>query len=1114
MLSEKNESPNQLLPLHLFFAGETTVTGHLTSAEPMSTTLQILSQDAVRRGTRITLSSPITFSGHLLVDEIVMLFDTDQFVHRYRSAPLFDSSVRKEFTGIVYIADDLTVSSVESADIIIDNFNDHQSLRNTFDTMILIDQTQSVGGTLIFDGHLFVNNFTVSAFIDNANNNETTPYDSIFDVNNLLGEIFNLRENRIEYLQLNGNVQFVQSDRLSIGTFNGLPLTDYLALVVSQQRSNETIQIFGTKTFASDVTMQIVSVSSFNRQINVDDWMGNSLRLQSNPRASQVIDGNGWIIDELITENFEVRGTINGVRMPIQNHPAEFSDVIFIDETEQRQPINIWSSLLFMQGIQFGFPSDVSSTRIANCDITKLFGGDSIELTQTNWNSVIVANAATIPYPSASQPTKSISEFFRDAVLSGKDQLIGGSGQNITIKTNRKIIFNRIGTIPTVKSQQPLINGVNLIDLYADAVTKTIVSVDGVTQPISIEGKKEFLHEYVLLNGHQTICAANINANNVGGVDIVTLNETLIRQTNDDLVMDDGHKLVFLKSITVERLDIDEQSTINGVTIDDIFFIYDKTNRTPQIAFAQCDEYNPSSVCVNVLNDLNLNTVNELSLKYFLENRVRKYIENGAATADTDDMQLISGYLTFDNLIVSGSQTKIDVINDILCDDVVIPAPDDNGEQQINGFKEIVGDLYVYQPFHTWKINGIDVMGSYAKTVFLDQDQTLEQLSIREPYHLDATALTIRNKINGIALPKEVDYSVVAARSDSTDDDDDVVGAPPAKRLNYIDVSNDFNIAFNETDLFNVNNANDVHHTWLTIDSFYSEIVHNKNVHNESESVCPVQYHIQLEERTGKQWLVVRRAAIRRRLLTLTLNAKYVVHIHTEFPPAINYYSKCNFQLFQSGEQPLTSRIFINYKQRLRYPNEYIENAHIFKVPKMKRVYLIVHLFNSSVAILRSSMVNDTQPWHQVQTISLVTNSRVSKIFNVQLFEWQRRRVLIIAQSSPSINDKSKTGTEHLKLYCFNESSEQFELSSKIDGDFNVISSILIEQRPTKPTANASKQASELHLILAKKGGRAAQIWKADDRSTVNINFQFVRDLKFDGGIESLSIFSEHGNVI
>lgn len=757
VLSETNEPPDQIASLNVLFAGETYVAGHLYSVESASTTLQHVSRNAVRRGSRITLSTPITFTGNLIVDDIGMLFDTEQFVRRNRPAPqadpLFDNAVRKEFAGGVFIAGDLAMISDHSADIIIDSFNEHQSLREHFDEMISIDKTESVGGTLIFDGHLFVNNFTVAAFIDNAGNEVTTPYDSRFDINQLLGEIFNLRENRIEYLQLNGNAQFTQSTQLSVGIFNGIPLADYLALVVLQQQSNETIQIFGTKTFADDVSIQMASVSSFNRHINVDDWMAMSLRQHSKPGEPQVIGGAGWVIDKLIAENIEIRGTINGVRMPIRNHPADFSDVIIIDETDPRQPINIWSTLLFTQGMQIGSSADLSSTHVANCDVSRLFAGESIDLPATNWNSVTVSQSAIIPPSASEQTTKSVSEFFRDAVLNGKDQVIGRSGRKITMKTNGKFIFSRIETIWSVKSQQPLINGVNLIDLYEDAVTKAIISVDGETQPISINGAKEFLNENVQLDGPQVICAENLNANNVGGVDILALNETLIRQSKDNLVIEGGSKWVFLKSTTVERLTIDAQNTINGVPIDDIFFIYDKPDRPPHIVFTRSDDTDSSNVCVHVLNDLNLTTVNDLSLEYFLANRVRKYIGNGTAASETNDMQLVSGYLTFDSLIVTGSRTKISAINDILCDDVVVSNPGDNGSQQISGFKEIFGDLHVHQPFHTVKINDIEVMSSYARTVFLNQNQTLDQLSIHEPYRLDAVGLNVCNKINGMALP-------------------------------------------------------------------------------------------------------------------------------------------------------------------------------------------------------------------------------------------------------------------------------------------------------------------------------------------------------------------------
>lgn len=1124
VLGETNESPNQFKSMSVIFEGETVVAGNLETADPSETSLSKLSTNAVRRGAQSTVSKPVTFSGHLVVDNVGMVFDTNQFVHRDRTNSqsddaLFDKSVRKTFAGTVFIANDLNVVNNQSVDITIDRYNDYQSLHNRLGAMVLIDRPQSLDSTLIFDGHLFSDNFTVSVFIDHADYDKNSGYDYPIDVNVLLGEIFNLRENQIENLNINGHVRFANSDQLTINTFNGIPLSNYFPLVVLQQHSGDAIPIYGTKTFAGDMTVQSMSVSSIDRQIYVDDWKGSSLRSQSTPGATQVIDGSDWVIGTLRADNVEIRGTINGLRMPIKNHPAEASDVIIVDDPFS--DINIWSTLLFAQGLHIGDFAELTSDRIANCNVNELFTNNRITLSQKYWNSVRILGSTSIPPPAATATaSKTVSEFFRDAVVTDTDQVIGGSGKNITIKTNGRVIFDEIRTDAPVKSQQPLINGVNLIDFYTDAITTTIVSVDGDTQPILIEGKKEFLNKYVELTGPQTICEENLNAKRVQDVDIVALNESLIRRGNENLEIKDGRKWVFMKSPKVERLIIDADSTINGVSIDDIFFIYDKVTRTPHIEFAERNDYGS---CVHVLNSLQLDNVNDLSLKYFLENRVRKYIGNSVATADNSDLQLVSGHLTIENVEVSGAQTKIDAINDILCDDVVIPG-NDGEPQHISGFKEITGELYVHQPMSVIKINGIEVLGTYAKTVFLDQNQTLETLSVREPYRVDTRGLNVLHKINGIALPADLDhYSVVGARSRTADDDDDefVVAAKaskptkvPIKRFNYIDVTKDIAVTFNAKNAFDASNANDIHRNWLTIDSFYGETVHRAGGLHESVSMCPVQYHVQFKGRTSsrQQQLEVRRAAIGERLHTLTLNTNYIVHIHTVYPPAINYYENCHFELHRKRDEPLISRVLINYKQQLQFPGEYIENAHIFQVPQTRRVYLVLHSFNSSVQIMRSSL-DDGQQWSKVQTIPLDKTQIPSMIFNVKLIEWQRRRVLIIAQSSPSSVRYPKTGNKHLRLFRFNEANEKFEPSTIIEGDFNIISSILIDQQAVRPGASVSTYGSELHMVLAKQGSRTAQFWKADDHVPNDINFRFVREQTFDGGIESLSTFAENGNL-
>lgn len=1095
------------LSLNVIFIDDVLINGHLTSPDPSITLLHQLSETAILRNTRVSFTKPLKFSDRLIVDEITTTFDASQLVRR-NNRPQFDRSVRKQFAGILTIDKNLVIDGDQMGDVTIEHFNKHANLRETLASIVTIDREQSLVGTLIFNGPLTVNNATVAYFADNPVRNQLSAYDVRFDVNILLAEIMNFRDNRIESIQINGNVYFGPDAQLTIDKLNGIALSNYLHLVVQQKQTDQKLEIFGRKTFNGDVTMQIIQAHMFNGKIHVSDWIENSLRLQKNSGAVQEINGTSWTLDYLKAENLEIRGALNGLRLPSRNQSAPDGDIIILDPTNPMQPINIQSTLQFSHGLEVGRSSDLSSDRVSKCDLLRLFGSDTIALRQTNWDVVTVARAINVlpaQRRSVAASSKSLSEFFRDAVLSESNQTIGSSDGNITIKSNGRITFNRIAGLPRERSQQPLINGINLIELYEDAVTNTMIASNAQSQPLRIGGRKTFLNEDVQFNGDRTVFAANLNAVNVAGVDILALNASLIRQADDNLVIENGRKIVFRGQMRIKRLTTDAGATINGVAIDDIYYVYDETKRPPFIGFA------PDASNV-VVKEVEVDLVDGNSLEYFINNRMRKYAGNGGPMTEDNEPQVTTGQLTFDNLILFGPHTKINTINEIVCDDVVISAPIDNGEQQIDGIKEIMGNLFVYQPFHTWHINDIDLTSNYAKTIFLDHNQTLDQLYIQAPNRLKTSALNVRHKINGVALPDRNVFSVVPARSDR--DDSDIVGATALKQLNYIDVATNFAVAFSETNLFDLNNATDVHHIWFTVDATYTEMFRHAGHRN--ESICPVQYHIQHDPRDHKkqQWLSLRRGSIGTRLITIDLHEKFLLHVQTEFVPATSdshFGSKCNYKLYRKSNKPPTTRVFVNYKQQFYYPGEYIESAHAFEVAEKKHVYILLHFYNSSVTIFRGPMGKSKLSWKLVQKIPLDIHARhasLTPLFNVQLIEWQHRRTLVIAQSSPShAGRRSRKNGEHLQLYRFNEATGKFDSSSEIDGDFDLINSIVIEHPASK---RAKVDNSELHLVLAKRGGQTIQFWKADHVKT-EINFRFESDLKFDAGIVSTSSFSEHG---
>lgn len=1126
------------------FEGETMIEGNLYTEEKVKTTLQKLSSDAVRRfdSSRIIISSPIKFMDRLIVDHIGMQLETNHFVRRNENANRpamqknqfnwFDVNARKKFTGYLFIENDIVILSDKPANIVIQHFNEHTNLEEYFQSMAKYDKNQTIVGSLVFEQKLEAQNITISKFIDNSNS-ANSQYDSYFDLNQILSEIYNLRENRIQYLQVNGDVmsnkketEIVESsENVSIQTLNGIPLSNYLASVVLQSSNNTINEIDGIKIFNSNLSVNYANVHVFNREIFVNDWILNSFRKRNvGQEATQIVSGNYWQIETLTAENVQVYETINNVKMESAAGEKEkkIGDIIFIDN-DPSNLINITSNLLLSQGLKISSSANIYSTQMRYCEINDLFS-DVFYLRKKSWNYLSVQKNVTILSAKNYQNTPikmELTNFFENAVLSGTDQTIYG---NLTFKCNAKdtkITFNRINTVlnenfeSKMNSKLPLIiNDINLHDIYNDAVTKSIVSVNGETQPIVVRGLKTFFNGNVECNSAETISTANIYTITINNINIQQLNESLIRKNSEHIEIHSGHSLLFGQALNIETLIIGSNQTVNNVPIDDIFFVYTETELLPKVQFARRDVGNQ----VFVGEDLIVNLVHDISLKFFLENRVKKYQYNSDATKySLSETQMVYGHITFENLVISGLQTKIESINDVFCDDIVLMRATD--EQQITGHKEIYGEnvaLYIYQPFHTWKINDVEILTSYSKTIFLDQNQTIEQLTIRAPNQLKANSVIVKNQLNRIVFSNN-DGNKLYTNEVSLNNESHLRSAQngkqnkPAtstKRLNYIDISNDFKAAFNETALSDTFDY--LNNSWLTIDTFYTPIVRSEL--NETESVCPMQYHLQPIHWPSKD-LIVRPGKIASRLLTVAFRSDYLIHIRTEYPAELSYYGKCNFSSWPQTETP-KSVVYVNYKEVLRYPDHIIESVQVFSTAH-DRIYLILHIFNSGISILRHFISATEQKWTEIQFISLNMHQfKTMPIFNVRLLLWQAYNVLVVASSTSAIASAS---AGHLTFYRFNELDEKYQLLYEISGDFNIVSGINIPMLSAK-TENKDGHndvvSSDFFLILAKQYKnsinllKAAQPTNADDQL-----FKLEEELKFDSYIESLSIFSEYGSL-
>lgn len=725
------------------------VKGNLNTNQKTTTTLQKLNEEAIRtfNGRQISIKSPITFTDNLIVDHLSMKFDVDDFVQRSkqlnRTSNLFGENVRKRFAKHLFIDNNVIVKSDDGINVAIKHLNDNPSLESSLNSLISFDRWKEIPGIVVFDGNLDAEDITIAKFVDNSNHSNKT-----YDLNNVLSNIFNLRENRIRLLEVNGDVRFnsnsnePQLDSLNIDKLNGLDLTKYLADIVSKEDiDRETpIIIGGRKIFSSNVNVPSVKTTAFNEKLFTNNWIENAFRHQRNgEKTQQFVNGFHWYLEKVTADAAQIQ-KINNIRMAAEND--EPSDIIVINNN-LNDKITIKSDVSFSSAITIDSNAELTSTDVRPCNASALFE-ETVNLAQMNLKLLNISGNVNINDVNSSPPRASLLHFFEYAMLKDSDQKVD---KDVVFRFNpsHRVTFNHIHVDTESDSivPQTLINDINLVDISNDAVTKSS------PESISIRGRKDFNNNNIICEGSETKITGDFIVGSINGIRIQELNDSLIFQNNGEILIANDKKLMFVEPLTTNAMSVAPNQTINGVLVEDIFFVYQPRpkQQSPAIIFDRINQLH--SHRLHAKQKIYVNVTNEMSLKFLIENRVKLFDHSAAQ----DAKQMIEGRLTFDDLVVTGDETHIDQINDVVCDEIVLSHSTE--KQQITGFKEIVGDqstLLITRPFHTWRINDIDFVPVFTKTIFLDQNQTIDELAIRNPFQVDApNAAIIKEKLNGVS---------------------------------------------------------------------------------------------------------------------------------------------------------------------------------------------------------------------------------------------------------------------------------------------------------------------------------------------------------------------------
>lgn len=1079
------------------FVNDVEIVGNLKTSQNSSSVLGKLNFESVPRlgGGRIKFTSPITFRDRLIVHHITTNFNTDYLVRKSsdrfidsdneRATNIFNSGVQKQFTNRLSVEKDVTFLNSNETQLKIRDFNNFKNLTHLFESMILFDK-QAIAGELVFDGNFTADELFIGRFIDNSSGSQ-----GAYDINAILAAIRNFRENRIRSLTVSGNARFKS---VNINFLNDLDLKNYLSHIVSISdiKKGKEIQIGGNKTFLSDLFTTCSTVKIFNRNIKPDDWIQNAFSKQSTEKSNQqVITGSNWHFNTLSADNIEAK-TINDIR--ITSTENEQTHLIVVDNNPENT-ITIQSDISFSDFMQIESNFELNTTQMRPCNVYKLFA-DTISLTQNNWREMkIFGNVKIFSIDSSSSSLSSrgsLTDFFENAVLYDADQTML-MNENAQFKCNpaAEFTFNRITTALNDNSDEPrtLINGVDLVSIFKDAATKNIISLDGRTDTTIIRGLKQFVN--TTCDGNETIVTGKMDVKTINEVNILVLNQTMMYRNTDELSIVSGQKLLFIESPTINTLRISSNQTINDLHIDDLFFVHtSRSNRSsPPLVFAAADQLSaPYQIHSN--EHLELNVINEISLKYFLENRVKLYDISGLANMNKP--QMIDGFITFENLILMGHQTRVERINDVLCDDVILKKSEQN--QEISGHKIISGPgFHINRPCHTWKMNDIDFVSAYSQSILLNQKQNLDHLLIKNPYQLDApSGISISKIFNGINIPDVSDqanqYRVGSTILNTT------VNRKNEKihKLNYIDTTSDYIIKYDHDPLLEIDISSvSLKDVPLSIDSFYVNMINGSEI-----SLCPVQYHIHPPQQNTKE-ISMQRTKMNQRILIVPFLSNIIIQVRTIFPPEQNYYRHCKFSNLSNTD--FKSTIYVNQQKIFTLPNSIVEGLHVFSANG--KLYFLLQIYGNGLFIYTQNAKN---MWSIVDEIKW---PKVSLNWhNVKVLRWKGWNILVAASASQ--NNTAQMETSSTEIYIFNEDQQHFVRKSSILGDFNIIGAVKIPQIDAYANTTTSK-AYDLYLIMAMQGKSHLNIYKAVDKKD-GIQFVQTQGFELNEGIESMSVFYEY----
>lgn len=1064
---------SDMLPLYIDFQSEVKVKGNIFSRMFSNSSLQILNTSVIGRleRVRIRFETTCVFKERLIANTMAM--NMSNFVRRMNAALSFvHLDGKKQFKQHLLLRNRIVI---RNHTIKIHNFNEYTSLSNNALSILKIHEARGVTNVIIFD----MNFDAYSATIKKPYIIERPKWDShnetqmkYYDFKSLLVKVFDSRD-RIYLITIHESVQF-ESNNIFVGTINKLNLKFLFGIFVSKAQSNgKSVEVRGEKMFVSELNTLLTHINEFNKQVQTRNWTENALRQQrTEMEKQQVIDSTGWQFMNIISDDCQIERPISGIYFTTNSR--ESPNIIFIDGNRLKT-ITISSDLSFSNDLKTNIKSDLKCYELRPCKANS-FLLETVHLSQTLFYELnMVGNVKNL---------KKIKDYHKISAFSLLEMGMPlNSGHdieaNITFitKTRVKFLFNKISSIQN--QQDIIINGINIIAIFNDAVFQTNNYPSGKFQTVSFGSLKEFVAMENIFGPMEPIFSGAVKVRTMNAVDITLLKNNLFHRSSIVLLFLPWQKVLFLNGPVTHSIYIKDDETINGINLENVFFVYlNHLNQRSSITFVRLDESSKQNTVVSgAFVDINL--VNELSLGYFIGNRFQMLKK---LPIYFDNYQMIDGFLTFENFILDGEATKIDHINDVLCEEVVSKLSNDN--QRIIGSKDIFNvypTLYIGKPSHTWKINHFEFVALYTKTTLLNHEQFIEHLFVRNPYQLQTRDDTIiwQNFINPIGVSqREITVLRATLANLTTDSEQDI---RKHRESGFHKMSNIENDMF-QIDYRTFNDIAPLNASFLCIEQI-----------NEFKDVCPTQYYIQtiLE---SKRRLIIYQADALTRILSVHFRRNYFFQIRTEF--LVDSIHVCKLSQSVDADSKTKSVAYLNHRQIFSLTSEIVESFHVFNVNET--IYIVLHVFNTKIYIYRQDKL---LKWCKIRSLKLYKNSdsNCSSRFNIRIIKGSKYNLLAVAKSySKETNlDLKKNSDARVTIYQFNYDNETFNFIQELYGNYDIIS--------------ASIRSSDIYLILAKRGETYMDIFKAKSTEHFMGNQPFSLKRKdsmyFKHGIIGISTF-------